>query len=173
MTPITGSTFFFWGALAFTGFMLYRAWIEWRRAGRTRLFESLLVVVLMYSGILLRGAPDIVRHAQSALMGIVVIALIWRDPKAFFRHEPITWLGGMLVALIVIIEIDHDFHRFLSHGAQRALLGLMVAVGAAFVITPIVQLTRLTIEARRVIAEARAMLKTAAASQARPDSHER
>jgi hypothetical protein len=71
------------------------------------------------------------------------------------------------VALLVILEINHDFSPFMSTGASRLTLLLFVAVTAAFIATPIVQLTRLTMEARQVIAEARAMLK------ARKDSEDR
>jgi hypothetical protein len=163
MSLMTWPTFFFWSAAALTAVFLYRAWIEWRRAGRTRSVESALVLALLLSGILLRGAPDVVRYTQSAVTGLVVLALAWRDRKTFSGREPMIWLGGACVALIVILEIDHDFYRFLSHDAQRGLLVLMVAVTAAFIVTPIVQITRLTMEARRVIAEARTMVSEAKA----------
>ena len=167
MTPVAWSTIGFWGVVAGTAFVLYRAWVEWRRVGRTRLVESMLILALLLVGILLRGAPDAIRYTQSAIVMIAVLAQVWRDRRTFFRSDPMLWLLGALVALIVILEVDHDLYPLLPHSAQRALLGLMVVVSVLFLAWPIIQLTKLTKEGRRVIAEAREMLKTAAEAERR------
>jgi hypothetical protein len=86
---MTGSALAFWGILAVTIFLVYRAWVEWRRAGRTRLVESSLLLAFVALGILLRSAPDMVRYTHSAVVVVAAVGLLWRDRRSFSRRVPL------------------------------------------------------------------------------------